>query len=348
MTCLPHVFGTCRCAYHDVKVANKRFRKAALPMHQHHQGDTATGQELNDVAGIGASQTRKSPWITWRRFSVIFVVSLVMAILATIFTVYWIVRSVPSPSQVDSVTFASLSALPFDYDNAEQSDGIPRFTTNNPRTIANVIAVQQEITDWKSTPRYFSLFRESNPTGEDADVESEIENQTTSFNLSYSMKGNQLSHSHAYDLYPKYLHRSRAFRKLINDPGYREAISVGHVLGYDNVKVAEVCSDGIYAQNQYSLDDTEAQQFARVVDEDYLHIPKQSIASDGYIVNADKSVEKNIFPIAISASSLKDKDDIVGNGNTIFIQITSRYTRTIAWLKSHNLYDKWTEAAKHL
>ncbi|MCI1218672.1 hypothetical protein [Bifidobacterium crudilactis] len=268
---------------------------------------------------------------------------------------------VPAQQDIASVTIPDigLMALPYAGTNANS------ITLTDAQAIADARALHEEIISRSRDPKYDSLFTGGNAetgTGVSSQFASSSgcsncylnDDDVLSVEFHYRMHAGS-SMNRSYHLYQKYLNQSDAYRRLVNDAGYRKANSL-QTLGYDNIRSSEV-SD-VYGNSTYvadpeelngpstSLGAADARTLAKLLDEDYQSLPNAEVSSNllSYDSNTGNALNQRVL-IGISFQM----DEKGSQDNTrVFYGITDDYTRTIAWLKDKGLYRAMISATEKL
>ena len=149
---------------------------------------------------------------------------------------------------------------------------------------------------------------------------------------------------------------------LLNSNEYRKATSIGGMTGYDSLDsftVGGLYGDTLESTSANSKGDltfpaTDAQELARLLDEDYERLPQQQFDDLVMTANNSTGTETNAnilvgitFDLRPGMRTTSDQSSNaqVGRGQ-MFYGITKQYTRSIAWLKSHGYYDRLATATR--
>jgi hypothetical protein len=275
----------------------------------------------------------------------------------TAFDVTGFERRLPDQRSIAAVTIPSiaLTALPYAGSNADA------ITLSDSQSIADARALHEEIVSRSQDSRYDSLF-----TNSDADASatqsssdncqgcSTADDSVLTVEFHYRMDSGS-SMDRSYTLYQKYLRESDAYRRLVNDAGYRQANSLQR-LGYNNIlssQVSDVYGDSIYSASptnltgpETSLGAADARTLAKLLDEDYRSLPNTDVAST--IFHFDSQTGNPINKKMRIGVSFQMKDHDGNSNGSVFYGITDEYTRTMRWLKDKGLYETMVSATTKL
>lgn len=235
------------------------------------------------------------------------------------------------------------------------------------KSLAAVRELHAEIVDRAKDPQYDSLFTPgsaSSASGDSTENASSANcpgcssdgDNTWFMNFHYRMRSGS-SMDRSYTLYQKYIGSSPAYQRLINDPGFRKATSLQH-LGYGNIQSSSL-SD-LYGNTAFpngledlngpdtSMGASDAQTFARLLDEDYESMPDTDFASTMLSSDPDASTTNPARERLLIGVSFQLSDGGDLSSGSVFYGITKEYTRTIQWLKDKGLYDTMVSDTRKL
>ena len=207
-------------------------------------------------------------------------------------------------------------------------------------SVDKVVALHEEIVNNIEDFRFSYNFDDTEDYLQESYSSTWVEDYPAALDLNYAAKGGfKLKRSYS-ELNPDALLESDAFLDFIHSDEFVSQTTIESLIGYDNLIELNASYAGMasYGGNA-KLKGNELIEFAKCLDEDYLSLSKTDrVTGDEFLgFEINFKLPKNMSAQEKAMYSMDYGDQYLG------YSINEKFTKSIAWLKDHDLLDKMIE-----